>query len=113
MSHELKNIFLNDFHHENLAKFVPFAGYSMPMNYKDGIIKEHLHVRKFAGLFDVSHMGQILIPKTQNNLNTLLKYIPINLNNISLNKLFYSFLLNENGGIIDDLMITKILYKKN
>ena len=44
------------------AKFVPFAGYNMPINYESGIINEHIHVRTHAGLFDVSHMGQILIP---------------------------------------------------
>ena len=57
----LKNIYLKDFHKKNDAKFVPFAGYHMPINYKQGIINEHLHVRNHTGIFDVSHMGQILI----------------------------------------------------
>ena len=65
----LKNIFLNKFHLENGAKFVPFAGYEMPINYKKGIINEHLHVREKAGIFDVSHMGQILIPSTDKNIS--------------------------------------------
>ena len=50
----LKNIFLNEFHKEHGAKFVPFAGYEMPINYKKGIINEHLHVREKFGIFDVS-----------------------------------------------------------
>ena len=57
----LKKVFLNNYHKDNNAKFVPFAGYSMPINYDEGIIKEHLHVRNSVGIFDVSHMGQILI----------------------------------------------------
>ena len=61
MSIDLKEIFLNSYHKDNFAKFIPFAGYSMPINYTDGIIKENLQVRNSAGIFDVSHMGQILI----------------------------------------------------
>ena len=72
--------------YENSAKLVPFAGYLMPMNYKDGIIKEHLHVRNSVGLFDVSHMGQILIPNTKFNKDALMKYIPLNINKLLLNK---------------------------
>ena len=62
MPSSLKNIFLNDYHATHGAKFAPFAGYSMPINYSEGIIKEHLHTRKSVSIFDVSHMGQILIP---------------------------------------------------
>ena len=113
MSDKIKKIFLNNFHYENSAKLVPFAGYLMPMNYKDGIIKEHLHVRNSVGLFDVSHMGQILIPNTKFNKDALMKYIPLNINQLLLNKSYYSFLLNDDAGIIDDLIISKILYKNN
>ena len=111
MSEDLKKIFLHKFHKKNFAKFVSFAGYSMPINYKDGIIKEHLQVRNSVGLFDVSHMGQILIPCNNENIDILLKYIPIDLKKINLHKSFYSFLLNKEGGIIDDIIISKILYQ--
>ena len=75
----LKKIFLNVFHRVNGAKFVPFAGYEMPINYKKGIINEHLHVREKAGIFDVSHMGQILIPANDKNISSLENYIPLNI----------------------------------
>ena len=104
----LKNIFLNEFHLENGAKFVPFAGYEMPINYKKGIINEHLHVREKAGIFDVSHMGQILIPANDKNISSLETYIPLNINNIPSNKCHYSFMLNKKGGIVDDIMMSKI-----
>ena len=61
-----KKLFLNDLHLNYGAKFSPFSGYHMPINYKEGIIKEHLQVRNSGGLFDVSHMGQILIPINKN-----------------------------------------------
>ncbi len=105
----LKNVFLRDFHRENDAKFVPFAGYEMPINYKKGIINEHLHVREKVGIFDVSHMGQILIPLNEINLSALEVYIPLNLNKISLNKCHYTFILNQNGGIIDDIIVSKFV----
>ena len=104
----LKNIFLREFHQENNAKFVAFAGYEMPINYKKGIIKEHLHVREKVGIFDVSHMGQILIPVNEMNLSALEVYIPLNLKTISINKCHYSFILNDKGGIIDDIIISKL-----
>ena len=104
----LKNIFLNKFHQENGAKFVPFAGFEMPINYKKGIIKEHLHVREKIGIFDVSHMGQILIPANDKNISELEIYIPLNLKNIQSNKCHYSFILNKEGGIVDDIMLSKI-----
>ena len=91
----LKNIFLNEFHLENGAKFVPFAGYEMPINYKKGIINEHLHVREKAGIFDVSHMGQILIPANDKNISSLETYIPLNINNIPS-----IFIKNENDEIL-------------
>ena len=96
MPNPLKHIFLNDFHLSHGAKFSPFAGYSMPINYSQGIIKEHLHTRKSVSLFDVSHMGQILIPSSEDNCKELEKFIPLDLNNLKLHNFFhsYSFLLN-------------------
>ena len=113
MSIELKKLFLNDFHKDNSAKFVDFFGYSMPINYELGIIKEHQQVRSAAGIFDVSHMGQVLIPINTINLKSLEKFIPLNFSNLKMNKSYYSFLLNEKGGVIDDLIISKIFYKEN
>ena len=104
----LKNIFLKDFHEKNYAKFVPFAGYDMPINYKKGIINEHLHVRRHLGIFDVSHMGQVLIPENDINISALETCIPLDLKLIPLNKCHYSFILNSKGGIIDDIMLSKI-----
>ncbi len=85
----------------------------MPINYTNGIIKEHLHVRNEAGIFDVSHMGQILIPFTDFNIESLEKFIPLNLKNISSNKCHYSFILNSKGGVVDDIMLSKFLYDQN
>ena len=65
----------------------------MPINYQNGILKEHLQVRESAGLFDVSHMGQILIPIDQNNSISLSQFIPLNFDKIKFNKCYYSFLL--------------------
>ena len=86
----------------------PFAGYNMPINYNSGILNEHKNVRKNSGIFDVSHMGQILIAKNEASIKRLEKYIPLNLKNIKKNKSHYTFLLNANGGIIDDLIISNI-----
>ena len=104
----LKNIYLKDFHKKNDAKFVPFAGYQMPINYKKGIINEHLDVRNQAGVFDVSHMGQILIPYNDINISALETCIPLDINGLPFNKCNYSFILNARGGIIDDVMLSKI-----
>ena len=105
----LKKIFLNDYHRSHGAKFVPFAGYSMPINYSTGIIKEHLHTRKSVGVFDVSHMGQILIQNTEFNCTKLEKIIPLNLDKLKINTSSYSFILNQEGGIIDDIIISKLI----
>ena len=86
---------MNDYHAENNAKFGTFAGYSMPINYSDGIIKEHLHVRSSVGVFDVSHMGQILILVSKSNISNLQRYIPLNLYSLKANKSYYSFILNH------------------
>jgi len=109
LSDSLKKIFLNDYHRIQAAKFAPFAGYSMPINYSTGIIKEHLHIRKSVGVFDVSHMGQILIQNTEFNFTKLEKIIPLNLDNLKLNNSSYSVILNKKGGIIDDIIISKLL----
>ncbi len=97
--------------HKSLgAKFVPFAGYEMPIQYKDGIVQEHISTRTKAGFFDVSHMGQLFIENNELLIENLEKIIPSDLKELKNNHSKYSFLLNDNGGVIDDLIITK---KKN
>ena len=95
-------------YHKNLgAKFVAFAGYEMPIQYTEGIVKEHISTRTHAGFFDVSHMGQLFLEGNQTLEKSLEKIIPADLSSLKLNQSKYSFLLNDNGGIIDDLIITK------
>ena len=97
---------LYDLHGEWGAKMVPFAGYVMPVQYKEGILKEHVHTRQHAGLFDVSHMGQIEVsgPHAQQELEALL---PLDLDAITISEMAYTFLPNDQGGVIDDLIITR------
>ncbi len=85
------------------ARMVPFAGYDMPVQYPAGLMAEHKHTRAAAGLFDVSHMGQIRLvgPDAARALETL---IPMDVMGLGLNQQRYGLLLNEHGGIIDDLM---------
>ena len=95
--------------HKNLgAKFVPFAGYEMPIQYKDGIVKEHISTRLYAGFFDVSHMGQLFISGNKFSEDSLEKIIPLDFKEIKMNQSKYSFLINDEGGVIDDLIITRV-----
>ena len=95
--------------HKNLgAKFVPFAGYEMPIQYKDGIVKEHISTRLYAGFFDVSHMGQLFISGNKFSEDSLEKIIPLDFKEIKKNQSKYSFLINDEGGVIDDLIITRV-----
>lgn len=93
-------------HCEAGARMVPFAGYEMPVQYRGGIIQEHLHTRRAASLFDVSHMGQIEIsgPRVQEELERL---IPLDLDDVSLSHMAYTVLPNAQGGVIDDLIISR------
>ena len=94
-------------HLELGAKMVPFAGYVMPLNYPSGILMEHIQTRTRAGLFDVSHMGQIHV--TGNNAARALESLmPTDISNLELNQQRYALLTNEHGGIFDDLMITRV-----
>ena len=101
----LQNLPLDSWHRAHGARMVEFAGYAMPVQY-EGIIAEHLWTRENAGLFDVSHMGQVLVhgDKADVALETLL---PAELQALPDRKLRYSLLLASNGGIIDDLMATR------
>jgi aminomethyltransferase len=91
------------------AKMVPFAGYEMPVHYSLGILKEHLHTRGQAGLFDVSHMGQAVLigPKHATTAAALEALLPADICNLQPGQQRYSQLLNDGGGIIDDLMVTR------
>jgi aminomethyltransferase len=99
---------LNKNHHQAGARMVEFAGYEMPMQYKEGMLKEHEWVRQGqVGIFDVSHMGQILIEG--NKVAEFLSYITPTDFKLSTDGLAkYTVLTNQEGGIIDDLIITKI-----
>ena len=106
MSKQLNQTGFYQYHHAAGAKMVPFAGYEMPINYTGGIIEEHLHTRESAGLFDVSHMGQLII--TGDNIAEQLEALmPIDLEALKVHQMTYSTLTNSDGGIIDDLIITR------
>jgi aminomethyltransferase len=94
---------LNGLHLELGARMVPFAGYSMPVQYPAGLMAEHLHTRLAAGLFDVSHMGQLRLvgPRAAAALESLL---PVDVIDLPVGKQRYGLLLNDEGGTIDDLM---------
>ncbi len=98
---------LYNLHKDLGAKFVPFAGYEMPIQYSDGIVKEHITTRTYAGFFDVSHMGQFFLEGDESLEKSLEKIIPADLSSLKINQSKYSFLLNDNGGVIDDLIITR------
>ncbi|WP_374579234.1 glycine cleavage system aminomethyltransferase GcvT [Phenylobacterium sp.] len=88
------------------ARMVSFAGYSMPVQYKDGVLKEHLWTRENAGLFDVSHMGQARL-RGVSPLSAFEEVTPSDFIGLKPGKQRYSVLLNRTGGIIDDLMAAR------
>jgi len=103
----IKKTSLNNLHQKYRAKLVEFAGYEMPIQYKDGIVQEHKFTRSNSGIFDVSHMGQLFVSGHEDLAHDLEKIFPANLQSLNLNQSKYSFLMNDNGGIQDDLIITK------
>ncbi|MBD1577028.1 glycine cleavage system aminomethyltransferase GcvT [Vibrio sp. S11_S32] len=98
---------LYDVHVEAGAKMVPFAGYDMPVQYPLGVKKEHLHTRDAAGLFDVSHMGQLRL-KGANAAAGLESLVPVDIIDLPAGKQRYAFFTNEQGGIMDDLMVANL-----
>lgn len=112
---ELKQTPLFALHEELGGKMVPFAGYAMPVQYPLGIMKEHLHTREGAGLFDVSHMGQAFLKglSDEDIGKTFEALVPGNIEGLGENKLRYTLLLNDEGGIRDDLMATRFAAKEN
>tara|TARA_B110000046_G_C13018417_1_gene409921 strand:- start:563 stop:1684 length:1122 start_codon:yes stop_codon:yes gene_type:complete len=100
-----KTIF-HDYHVAAGGKMVPFADYLMPVQYREGIMQEHLHCRDRVGLFDVSHMGQVIV-KGEGAAAALEKLMPVDLQSLANNQQTYATLTNEQGGVLDDLIITR------
>ena len=107
----LKHTPLFNLHEELGAKLVPFAAYAMPVSYPLGIMKEHLHTRNKAGLFDVSHMGQVMI-SGPNVAEKLEKLVPVDLEALVPGQQSYALFTNDAGGVIDDLMIARLQENK-
>src|ERR1022692_2527555 len=105
----LKQVPLHEQHIALGARMVPFAGYEMPVQYRFGVLKEHLHTRVTAGLFDVSHMGQIVLRPRSGKIaeaaQALERLVPVDVLGLRLARQRYAFFTNGSGGIIDDLMI--------
>lgn len=96
---------LHDLHRALGARMVPFAGYDMPVQFPLGVMQEHLHCRQKAGLFDVSHMGQLRLYGDDRNEN-LQRLVTADVQNLAHGRTRYTLFTNENGGILDDLMVT-------
>ena len=102
----LRTTALHALHVELGARMVPFAGYDMPVQYPSGVLQEHRHTRAAAGLFDVSHMGQLKLtgPSVARWLETL---VPMDISGLALDQQRYALFTNDAGGILDDLMVTR------
>ncbi len=98
---------LHALHLELGARMVPFAGYDMPVQYPLGVMKEHLHTREQAGLFDVSHMGQIRL-RGADAARALESLVPVDIIDLPMGMQRYAMFTNENGGILDDLMVANL-----
>ena len=109
---QLKRTPLHQLHRDLGARMVPFAGYEMPVQYPNGILKEHLHVRAATGLFDVSHMGQFEIRshtgRSEDAARALESVVPMDVVGLVPGRQRYALLTNEDGGVRDDLMIARL-----
>ncbi|WP_407334048.1 glycine cleavage system aminomethyltransferase GcvT [Enterovibrio sp. 27052020O] len=105
MSQDLLKTPLHDLHIEMGGKMVPFAGYEMPVQYALGVRKEHIHCRDNAGLFDVSHMGQLRL-HGDDAAKALEALVPVDIIDLPAGKQRYALFTNEQGGLMDDLMVT-------
>lgn len=109
---ELKQTPLHALHLALGARMVPFAGYDMPLQYRAGVLKEHLHTRAAAGLFDVSHMGQIRLRPRSGAIadvaRALERLVPIDVLGLQPGRMRYAVLTNDRGGILDDLMVANL-----
>jgi len=104
----LKRTPLNALHIELGARIVPFGGYDMPLNYPAGIISEHKHTRDQASLFDVSHMGQALLSHPDDAATIMERLAPGDIAALKPGRMRYTQLTNTEGGILDDLMISRV-----
>ena len=104
---ELLHLPLDGLHNELGARMVPFAGYAMPVQYGLGVLKEHLHTRAAAGLFDVSHMGQVILrgASFQAVARAMEALVPVDIEGLGVGRQRYGFFTNDAGGIEDDLML--------
>ncbi|MEO0752272.1 MAG: glycine cleavage system aminomethyltransferase GcvT [Pseudomonadota bacterium] len=101
---------LHALHRELGGKMVPFAGYEMPVQYPLGVMKEHLHTRAQAGLFDVSHMGQVILRHDDGYMavaDAMERLVPVNLMDLREGRQRYGFFTNAEGGLLDDLMMAR------
>lgn len=106
-SEDLKILPLYHLHEKAGAKFGNFAGWNMPLTYPLGVMKEHLHTREHAGLFDISHMKLILVEGAQ-AADFLSHALPLDALALKIGQSRYNYLLNENAGILDDLIVTRL-----
>ena len=107
MAEHLQKLGLHDLHVSLGGRMVPFAGYEMPVQYPAGVMAEHLHTRRAAGLFDVSHMGQVILKPHGTYEATALaleSLMPVDVLAVAPGRQRYGLLTNETGGILDDLM---------
>lgn len=108
----LKKTPLHALHLSLGARMVPFAGYDMPVQYPAGVMKEHLQTRQAAGVFDVSHMGQVIVKaktgKYEDAALALESLVPVDILGLAEGRQRYGFFTDDNGGILDDLMITHL-----
>ena len=105
----LKKTPLHALHLARGGKMVPFAGYEMPVQYASGVLREHLHTRASAGLFDVSHMGQIVLRPKSGKLEdaalALERLVPQDILSLPPGRQRYAQFTNASGGLLDDLMV--------
>ncbi len=108
----LKKTPLHALHLSLGARMVPFAGYDMPVQYPAGVMKEHLQTRQAAGVFDVSHMGQVIVKaktgRYEDAALALESLVPVDILGLAEGRQRYGFFTDDNGGILDDLMITHL-----
>ncbi len=106
---DLKRTPLHGLHERLGAKMVPFAGWEMPVQYGLGVMKEHLHARAAAGLFDVSHMGQVILRPRSGRVEdaalALERLVPVDIHGLPAGRQRYAMFTNDAGGILDDLMV--------
>ncbi|MGF1477667.1 MAG: glycine cleavage system aminomethyltransferase GcvT [Geminicoccaceae bacterium] len=107
MTDKDKSVPLEAWHRAHDARLVPFAGWSMPVQYAAGIVVEHTACRERAALFDVSHMGQLSL-RGEGSADALEALVPADLVNLAPGRARYTCLTNDAGGVVDDLIITRV-----